>query len=82
MAFSFLLTQVTSCELDLQKGFAAHSFISRVVKFAILFFRKEIIEPALPGAFGLPPQLDHVSKCSNWVSFGVTICESKFGFFI
>ena len=42
---------------------------------------KGIMERALPCAFGLPPSLIMPPKCSNWVYFGVRLCESKFGFF-
>jgi hypothetical protein len=43
---------------------------------------KGIIEQALPCAFGLPPSLIMPPKCSNWVYFGVRLCEGKFGFFV
>ena len=46
-----------------------------------IFLKKEIMKPTLPCVFDCPPSLIMPPKCSNWVYFGVRLCESKFGFF-
>jgi hypothetical protein len=47
-----------------------------------IFLKRESWSQPYHVFFLLPPSLIMPPKCSNWVYFGVSICESKFGFFV